>query len=97
MDMVLGFLVILLAAFVFLGAVSMVVLIWRTVNAIMNDNREWQNNYKLCKWVSSGDTSCSIYETSCEQTFYNANDENPVTDWATHCPYCGGKINEQTN
>lgn len=95
MDMVLGFLVILLFSFMFLGAISMVVLIWRTVNAIMNDNREWKSN-KTCKWSDNGG-GCSSYSTECGNEFHNANEGNPVTDWATHCPYCGGEIDDQTN
>lgn len=33
------------------------------------------------------------WETECGCDFHDATETgNPITDWATYCPYCGGEI-----
>jgi len=48
-----------------------------------------------CSWRVLGKSN-TIYTQACRlhsPTFYNSSDDGlPVTDWATHCPYCGNKI-----
>lgn len=45
-----------------------------------------------CKYESH---DLQSYKTECGNDFFNSNDSQPVTDWATYCPYCSGKIKER--
>ena len=85
MNILLTSLICLLIVFIFLGAITMYAALYRTFQAIRNERP------KACNWTDR-ESECSTYETSCGESFHNANDGSPVTDWASHCPYCGGKI-----
>ena len=51
---------------------------------------DWKKNQE-CQWVNKDDY-CSEYESGCGHGFANMQDGDPVTDWATYCPFCGNKI-----
>lgn len=84
MQLILQALVVCLTVFCGVGAVLMVFGLYRTYKAIKADSKE-------CNWTDESQ-SCHVYQTSCKNEFYNANDGNPVTEWAKYCPYCRGEI-----
>ena len=51
-----------------------------------------------CKYTPELDRSIwqistGIYHTGCGKEFNDSTDTGqPITDWMTYCPYCGGKV-----
>lgn len=55
------------------------------INFIIN---LFKTKHQECVWRGR-----YLYKTSCGHEFYDANEDGGiVTDWATYCPYCSGKI-----
>ena len=73
---------------------SVIVLAWALIAVIFfklfKEISEDRNKIRTCKWIHD---SSETYKTECGKLFYNSKDDgSPVTDWATHCPYCGKLI-----
>ena len=78
------------AFFISVGGFLMIAIMIAFALRLTKDSLEINRN-KYCRWMS---TDLSEYNTYCGNEFHNAEDGNPVTDWAKYCPYCGKEIKE---
>ncbi len=89
------FMIKVIVVFTTLFAIGGFSLIAYLIFKFVKDNIWEKDEERTCTWKAKG-VSNTLYTQTCNlhtQDFYNSCDDgSPVTDWATYCPYCGGKI-----
>lgn len=83
----------------FLGILSgLFFCIWVAYKVVTYTPNTVVTEVKTCKYTPELDKSIwqiptGNYHTACGKKFNDSTDTGqPITDWMTYCPYCGGKV-----